>query len=253
MALLGLGLQGQAEAVVEDRGGRGGGVVHRLAFGEVVELNGPAGDAARAPTMSLPTEDGGGMSGFDLAVAGALAPIVGRGRMWPIMGEARREPMRWWPAAAGVALAVGIAWLAERTETWRYQRAIAALEIERAAHAGALAEVRAARERTTTLVERIETIARAERESADGDLLAAFDAVRAALPAGAFLYRVEVDGGSLTIKGEAKRAGDVLRAVEETEAFEGAKELDAPVTVEERGLETFNIRAERVRRGGEGA
>lgn len=269
MALLGLGLQQEAESLVIDRTAAGTAQVHRLRWGEVVELNaegeassrGDADSPMSVRTRSITASYQRGASrdheyeeseipGRDLAVAGALAPIVAPRLMAPVIGPAPRAPRRWALAGAAYLGAAGILWLASWAEGWRLDRAVGRGEAEAARRSAAVLEVCQSRDRVVELAGRLETVRQSMPAPGMG-ALSTLAAVHAAMPGGAFLYRVEADAVAVTLKGEAKRSGDVLRAVEDSPAFRGARELDTPVVVEERGLEMFNIRAQRAAAGEE--
>lgn len=246
MALLGLGLQGDPERAVAEAG-PGGPVRHRLVWGEVAELNGAASDGDSGSAVALPpAEDGaaGTLSGAELAAAGALAFASSGDRFAPLVGRVRTGGPRWLAAAVLVAVGGLMIWGASVVASWRTERGIARLERARADHALVLEESRRARAVARDLSARLEAVGRVFAGPSSG-VLPAVRAALAAVPEGAFVYRIEVDAATVTIKGEAKRAGDVLRALEESEEFKGARDLDTPVAVEERGLEMFNIRADR--------
>lgn len=256
MALLGLGLQQEAIAeVVEWSGGSGGGwSAHRLAWGEISELNGSTSEGESSVRIAIPGDRSPPtgarvISGADLAAAGALASVVAPGAFAPLIGRSTRSSQRWIPAAAAIGLGCLLLWSAGRIEEWRYERGIERVERARAAQQAARGRVETAQTRTNELIARLEAASKAFGAPSAG-MLSAVEAAQAAVPEGAFLYRVEVDDKTVTVKGEAKRAGDVLRALEDSPAFRGARELDTPVTVEERGLEMFNIRVEREPGGG---
>jgi hypothetical protein len=252
MALLGLGLQQEANAEVLEWSGAGWSA-HRLAWGEISELNGSMSDVLSG-RIALPSDrpapsGARAISGADLAAAGALASVIAPGTLAPLIGRSVGSSRRWVPAAAAIGLGCLLLWGAGRIEEWRYERGIAHLERARAEQQSARARVESSQARTNELVARLDAASKAFGAPSAG-MLSALEAAQAAVPEGAFLYRVEVDGKTVTVKGEAKRAGDVLRALEDSPAFRGARELDTPVTVEERGLEMFNIRVEREPSGG---
>lgn len=253
MALFGLGLQQEANAEVLEWSGAGWSA-HRLAWGEISELNGSSSEGESSGRIAIPSDrspptGARGISGADLATAGALASVVAPGGFAPLIGRSVGSSRRWVPAAAAIGLGCLLLWGAGRIEEWRYERGIAHLERARAEQQSARVRVELAQARTNELVARLDAASRAFGAPSAG-MLSAVEAAQAAVPEGAFLYRVEVDDKTVTVKGEAKRAGDVLRALEDSPAFRGARELDTPVMVEERGLEMFNIRVEREASGG---
>lgn len=252
-ALLGLGVQGESETHIADHA-LPGEPVHRLVYGEVAELSAaPASESLVAAARALPGAEGEvgsrAMSGAELAASAALALRTAPGLIGPLRGASPGSALRWVPAIAAVAAACVIPWLASATREWRYERAAAALE----------REAEASRPRFETIMRqraRIESFAAAlgaVRGAGSGggvSMLGMVDAVQRSVPGDAFIYRVDLDSGSMAVRGEAKRAGEVLRAIEESEEFQGAREQDAPVIAEERGLEMFHIRAERSDRAG---
>ncbi|MBL8745542.1 MAG: hypothetical protein JNK58_04205 [Phycisphaerae bacterium] len=247
MAILGSGNQ-KAERVelLEWNGSQWS--AHRLVWGEISELNASPSDAARErialPSASAPAIDARTMTGADLAAAAALASVVAPDGYAPLVGRHARTTRRWLPAAAAILAGCALLWAVGRVEEWRYERAMLHLQAQRAERESPLAQVRAARQRATDLIARLESVRQVFSGGGSGALIAV-DAVQASVPAEAFLYRIEVDPRTITVKGEARRAGDVLRAIEDAAEFQGARDLDTPITVEERGLEMFNIRAER--------
>lgn len=254
MALLGLGLQSEPEAVVFERLTSGAVVSHRLRAGEIEELSSLAraestgSVAARSLFDSAmpgitPTSPG------QFAAAGALASMVAAPAFRPFAGRRPARSRRWIPAAAGFAAALLCVVLAGQAQSWRVDRGIAALDDKALALATQLEDARRAHDEARRLIALLRAADAALPRGAAvlPDLLAA----RTAVPAEGFLYRVELDGGSATLRGEARRSGDVLRSVEQAAEFQAAREMDAPIAVEERGTEMFHVRAERV--GSKGA
>lgn len=252
-AMLGAGFQRTESAEVVAWNGAQW-VAHRLNWGEIVELNAPLAEEPPPARVALPAGDQARnppapvMSGAELAAAGALATIVAPDHFAPLVGRAARANRRWLPAAATVALGAMLLWGVGPLERWRYDRASARLEALSEARARDVAQVSADRDRVLARVAGLEALRSLTAGPAPGALAAAA-AVSAAMPADSFLYRIEADAKAITIKGEARRAGDVLRAIEDRAEFQAARELDTPITVEERGFEMFTIRADRVTAG----
>lgn len=252
VALMGLGLQSRAEASVLERLPTGVVVEHTLRWGRIADLARPSATTASASFVSagmpLAIVDGSGVahgqSPHDIAVAAALALRVAPESIAPLQGAAPRASRGWIPAAVAATLAIGAVLLASRAETWRYERAVASLEAERVQAQPVVNSVVAERDRAERIASLLAS-ASALMPSGGPDLLDDLAAAQAAIPEGGFMYKIELDERSLTIRGESKRAGDVLRAIEDSPRFHAARELDTAAAVEERALETFHIRAER--------
>lgn len=254
MALAGLGLQQHESARVLERLPTGACVEHVLRWGAVVELARSAAAPAFESPTSLAVVHGHAadaapgaiapVSSAQLAIASALAMSVASSSLAPLSGTAPRTAPTWIPAAALAALAVAMVIAGTRVSSWRESRALAQVEARRSEQAEALARVVADRDRAQQLAALIRA-AEALGPASSPDLLADLQAAQEALPADGFLYRVELDAKALAIRGEAKRAGDVLRAIEESPRFHAAREMDTAAAIEERRLESFHIRAER--------
>lgn len=247
-ALQGLGLQARESATVVERLPTGAVVEHALRWGRITDLSRPAAGPTALTTSSMALVDPAGavhpLDAQGIAAAAAVALRVAPDSLAPLSGPAPRASRRWIPAAAAALLALGVFWAAARAESWRVERGIARFGSERAASAAVLADVQAAREKTLRLSALL--AAASALMPRDGpDVLSDLAAAQAALPEGGFIYRLELDERALTLKGESKRAGDVLRALEDSPRFQAARELDTAVSVEERTTETFHIRAER--------
>ena len=267
MAMLGLGLQSAERAEVLEQRAGGGQVCHRLWRGDVTEMFAPLSDSESPRSVlrvRLPgSDDRGGLAGaaasgqhtaaksavgvdaWDLAIAAALAPHVAPGSYVPLLGRRSTGAWRWALPAAAIALALLATWGASQTNEARFLAAAERVEREQAAWQAQLAEVERDRDETLRLVGLLEAAARgpvAVRRSVLPELAAA----HAALPAEGFLYRVELDGAGVALRGESKRASDVLQALDATPGFKGARNVSTPAPVEERSSEMFDIRAERV-------
>lgn len=265
MAMLGLPLASAPDAAVIERTGPGVVTMYRFRAGAPDRLAEPWTDD-RLDSLALggvelfewPTSTGDGLPGHrraaplspaDLAAAAALAPIAGAGRFAPVVGPSPRAPRRWIAPAALTAAAIGIIAAAGHVESTRFERAIDDLHAQRAAHAERLAAVEQHRRGYAQAAARLERALVSERSPARPAPRAALASLADAaetLPAGrGFLYEIALDDASVTVRGEAPRAGEVLGAVERADAFRAATQLDPPVAVAERGHEAFRIRADR--------
>lgn len=247
MAMLGLGLQGRASASVSERTNWGGVIEHGLSWGRVTELmrppSGTPADASIPGIEAAPSQ----REIEEFTIAGALAGRVARECFAPLSGTVPAS-RRWAAPALAAAAAIAVLAGAQALSGWRYERGVSDIEAQRQAAAPLLADATATRDELITLSARLNAAAKLQSPASDGaSALAALAEMRSILPASAFLYRVEIDSQSITVRGEAPRAGDVLRAIEEAPSFQAAREVDTAVIVEERGLEMFNIRGERVR------
>ncbi|MFM9958154.1 MAG: hypothetical protein ACKVZJ_08750 [Phycisphaerales bacterium] len=257
MALPGLGLQNADRAEVLDELAGGVTVRHVLRGGELDELAAPMGftDGASAGALRLPgaSDDAGGtsVSGYELAVAAAIAEDLGAGQFVPIEGAGRRPARRWMlPAAACVGAALlGVAGL--RVSEARYERAIADLAAQREAVADQQREVERVRARTLRLASLVE---QGVSPIIKGwtPVLPQIASAQSAVTGDGFIYWVKLSGpdgaspGVVEMRGEAKQSGDVLAALESPGSlFANAKLVDPMSSVPQRGLETFTVRADR--------
>lgn len=253
MALLGLGLGSHPNACVIEHGAGGSMSVHRLAHGEIEELSGP-GEAGPTGVHSVrwlngvearPQDSGAPAIGApEQAVAAAIAERVAGDHFSPLSGRAPVAAPRWVLPAAGVLVAIGLLWGAAQISDGRYARGIARLERESADHAGTLHEAQREHEEAIRLTGLLASV-EARQDAGRNDLLADLVPALSVIPREGVLYGVQIDFASVTIRGEARRASDVLRRLEETPEFHAAKQLDTAVPVEERTTEQFHIRAER--------
>lgn len=259
MALAGLGLQRESSAVVLDPDAGGAGVCHRLRLGEVVELCARSSGASSDGEASrvLPEAGGasaGSVSGSELAWSAVLAGRVGPESYAPVLGRRARPPRRWLAPAACALAAAGLLPASGALMESRYREAISTRLAQSEAERASIDEAR----RALADLERYAALAReasgktfAAGPSLLVDLAEVFGVVREA-GAGAFVYRVELDGSSLSLQGEAPRAGDVLRAVEKLESYQSARQASDPSPLEERAGEVFHVRADRVAPSGTG-
>lgn len=258
MAILGLGLQSVERAEVLERQTGGAMVCHRLWRGEITELYHPLDESGAGQHItrlrlaeSVPAIDNErsapGVPRIDvheLCAAGALAPLVAPGRFAPLMGRAPHGARRWALPAAGVALGLVALWGASWTIDARYRSASERIERSQEGREQALAAVERDRSATLRLVALLDAAARGPVAS-PRSVLPELVAAHAALPTDGFLYRVELDGSGVTLRGESKRASDVLEQLDRTPGFRSARNVSTPAPVEERASEMFDIRAER--------
>ncbi|MBL0928218.1 MAG: PilN domain-containing protein [Phycisphaerales bacterium] len=250
IALLGLGLQHEAEAVVAEASPAGPPLAHRLRFGRIAELASPAGPSERF-AASLPDE-GAGLTpanlraARDLAAASALAHRVAPADFAPLLGRNPSARRRWLTPAAAAVLAGLLLFASARTDAARHDSAMASLvEDERSIEPRYQAVSRARTEaaRYSALI----AAASGARTTGWRPILPVLSSARAVLPADgrSFLYRLDADDKTVTLKGEAARASDVLRRLEENPEFRNARSLAPAVAVPERSLESFDLRADR--------
>ena len=247
MALAGLGVQDRPAAEVRERLATGGWVEHRLRWGLLAD----AGAPTRAPLTGtdsgwalLDNDQWRSLSPTDLCVAAAMAMRTAPGSFAPLLGPSPRVPQRWVPAAALALLAAGVLWAGPALRDWRLQAAINALDTKARDFSDQLAQASSDYDAAMRLGSRINDAQRLTPADAP-DLLDELARVQQAVPAEGFLYRVELSTAAVTLKGECRRAGDVLRALNASPALRNPQMLDAPVAIEERGLELFHVRAER--------
>lgn len=248
-AVLGLGLQNEPEAEVIERLASGAGVVHRLHWGRVRELGAPLAERTTPlPRLAFDARDslrGEPVSAEDLAVAGALAGRIAPGSFAPLSGPASKAAKRWLGPVAALIGAGAVVWFASGVAEARFARAASEIESERAAARAALdasARLREEADRLESLIRRGIAEPTASWRSVLPDLLQA----QRVVGDDGFLHRIELDGRSVSLVGEARRTSDVLRRLEEAPEFVRARTTGASVIVEERGTEQFSVRADRV-------
>jgi len=256
MAMLGLGLQVEERAEVIEVSPGGSVVAHRLALGEIVELSRPF-DAAESAESMVTLRLGGIESASDtgrlvdaeqLAVAAGLAGRVAPGRYCPLMGSAPRGAARWAVPVAAAALALGAMWGANWTGEARYRRAVDEMDRTQLAARTRVQSVERDRTLALRLVDLLDSASRGPVAGARS-VLSDLAAAQSALGSDGFMYRVEVDRSGVSLRGEATRASDILNRLESTPGFRSARNLSTAGQVEERGLEMFDVRAERTPTG----
>ena len=245
MAALGLGLQRRERAELIDELGGDLRVRHELRLGEMVDLGSPAMEGDQ-PVSEFGV-DLTRIAPEELAIAAVIACEVsgGAGAFFALDGRTPAAPKRWLIPAAAALLAAGAVWGSIYTTGARYQSAIDSLKDDRAMTEAEFKKADAARADATRLAALIDQGFN-RRVKKWGSILPALGGAMAALPSEGFLYRLELDDQSVTMRGEAKHAAEVLRKLEDTPGFKSAKSTDPESPVVERGLETFTVRAERV-------
>jgi len=249
-ALQGLGLQSIEHAEILERLPGGPLVAHRLHWGRLRDIAAPYSESAPREGQRLVLDAADATQGRpvtpeELAVGAALAPIVAPESYWPLEGPTPRAPRRWlFPVAAAIG-AGALLWAASSIAESRYARAADALEAEQEAIKATYEDAQQTRAealRLAALLRKGVFEPTASWRSIMPDLAVA----QSVVPDDGFLYRLDYDTRSVTLTGEAKRASDVLKRLEDTDAFSGARTLGASTIVEERVTEQFSIRADRV-------
>jgi|GEM_PF-2090776 len=255
MALPALGLQRDEKALVFDEAAYGERVQHELAYGLPVALDESITEnSTDAPQGAFtcvvmpgaaPVNEAQPVSPTLLAIAGALSATVFAGRFAPLMGPPQRvAPWCAGPTVAGAAAALllvvaGQVWGSRlRNETMRIDQRMSAIE-DRVIHTQQL--------RTET--ERVDALLRNGVQAT----LAQWDSpmpilreVTAALGEEGFYYRIEVNGASVLLRGEAASADAFLQRLVGSRLFSAAEFL-APVSKSSiSGHDVFEIRAQRV-------
>jgi len=177
---------------------------------------------------------------IDLAIGAALALRVGAGAFAPIAGRAPRRVPGWVGPGLGVAAAIALLVVAGVIEERRYERGIERVEAELASIDDDVRAVQADRSE----LERLHALMNDQLAPVVepwGPALPDLAAARQALPEDGFLYRISLTPDRIAIRGEAQRAASALRALEESPRFTEARQNNPPVSIEERGTETFDV------------
>ena len=243
MAALGLGLQGETtSSVVEHDGAAEASVELERGLARSVDGTSPRG----ARIVRVGTD----VRAAELAAAGAAALRAAPAAIAPLTGPAPRAWARSAaPALVGAAAAVMLAaapfvWsarLESGAERARAQRASLSEQLESARDARARAE------------ELTALCAAYDNATAGwGGVTPALREALAALGGEGFLYRAQLDAGTLTITGESPDPGAVLERLESSSRFRGARFM-TPLTSSptDESLRVFNIRASAADAGGE--
>lgn len=260
-ALLGLGLQRCPLATIIEPAAAGATLVHRLRYARPELLGEPIEDIDPVDTPDMrtllwpahagqPTPDheaATSLSPGDLAVGAALARAAvhaGAAPFAPLHGRPAAAPRRWLAPAAVAAVALAVLWGGFVMQSARYRAGAERIETERAAIAAAVQDA----QRQSDELDRYASLVRSGLTASTGEwqpLMPLLAAAHGAIPGDGFIYRLEMDARTVTIKGEAARSLEVLSSLEATPQFQNAESLEPPATISDRSLETFNIRARR--------
>jgi len=239
-AMLGLGV-GRGRGGVGGGGGEGGrgfvfertalgGVVrHELregvvwVLGEAGAVDGGVGSDGELP-LSLPGDEASARR-----LAGAAPVALDSGRSWirPLSGRGMREAGRFAVPAALVLCAFVLMAFSFWVSDWRHERG--AERLERAA-AEASAEASAARaelaelERLSGLLESARGLGMGEGSGGGRSMLETLSSVWSVLPERGFFDRVRVGPMTVTVAGAASSSQSVLRGLESSSAFAGARQ-----------------------------
>lgn len=240
-AALGVGAGAHDRALVLDGAPGAAIVAHRFEHGEVIALAEPLADADAdgdpAPFRIEPTP-------AELALGAALLPRVAPGRCAPLMGRPTPAPRRWLAPASLAAAAALVMLSVPQIDAARSSAATERLLAQIDATRDGAQAARRERDEAMALIERLRA-AQAIFASTPPSVLPALAAAQGVVPDDGFLYRVELDATSATLRGEAPRASDVLRALEATPQFQSARQTESVIPVEERSAEQFTLRADR--------
>jgi len=260
-ALLGLGLQRCPLAAIIEPAAGGATLVHRLRYARPELLGEPIEDVDPADTPELRTllwpapgdqpaqaqPDATSLTPDDLAVGAALARAAvhaGAAPFAPLHGRPAAAPRRWLVPAAVVAAAVAVIWGGFVMQNSRYRARAERFEVERASLAAAVQDA----QRQSDELDRYASLVRTSLSASTAEsqqLMPLLAAAQGAIPGDGFIYRLELDARTVTIKGEAARSLEVLSSLEATPQFQNAESLEPPATISDRALETFNVRARR--------
>lgn len=249
-AFQGLGLQSIERSEILERLPGGPLVVHRLIWGRLHEIAAPFAEPAPREGRRLVLDPADSSRGEvvqpeALAIGAALAPVVAPRSFWPLEGPLGRAPRRWLVPVAAAVGAAALLWAASSVSESRYARAAEALEAKQASLNAAYEDAQRAKSEAIRLALLLRKGA-AEPVASWRSVMPDLAVAQSVVPDDGFIYRLDYDTRSVTITGEAKRASDVLKRLEDTDAFSAARTLGASTIVEERGTEQFSIRADRV-------
>lgn len=260
VAAASLGLQHDAEATLIEPLRTGGARAHRFRYARPVELSQPAevdnpdpndwtsGRLITITDSPAAPADGDAVRPADLAAAAASARSLARegavASYVPFIGAPASSRSRLVMPIAGFGVAAAIFVLAAVLGNARLARATERVDTARQANAARVKAAELDRAEYERLASRIRSYADLAPDAAPR-LLPILASAQSAVPSDAFLYRIDLDQRSVTIRGEAPRTLDVLARLEATDQFKSAESLEPPSVIKERSLETFNIRAQR--------
>lgn len=252
VALAATGLQHDEQATIVEASR--GGVVrsNQFSYARPAALGVPVEDGDADPAVRVLTISDEASSAtltpsdlaFATAMAGLLAESGAMGAFSPYVGRARSSRSRMVVPLAGLGAAAALIVLGVVLGNARYTRATETANTERESIAAQAKLVEEQRDRHAKLTARIKLFNELSPD-AQPRLLPLLAAAQQAVPAEGFLYRIDVDPQTVTIRGEAPRTLDVLARLEAAPAFRAAESLEPPAVIKERSLESFHIRARR--------
>lgn len=250
MSILGLGYQHLQHAVILDTSMPVETLRTTLAFGlptEVAESVEPGAAGRDADHASAASDEHNSIrfTGLELAVGGALAPLVAPDAFAALDGATMTRRAEWIVPIAAFLAAAGLFIAAPMMEDARLRAGIERLKAEQAALIEPYNKVRDLRRETERLVrlldEGILTTTRTWRST-----LPAIAEAQAALPEDGFLYRLQIDDRTVTISGEASDAPAMLQRLEDSPLLESARRTGPLQPSSISGLDIFEMLANRL-------
>jgi len=222
---------------------------HTLKYGLPVALAEQSDSENMDSAISLPCSDtvDCDVSGEELAIAAALASLVAPGAFAPLLGPKPTRRIEWVAPAAAAMLTVILAVSAPMILRSRLHAGVDQLRTQQASMQDQFEKVRLLRRDTERLIRLLDETATVTADW--NSVLPVIAQAQSALPADSFLYRMTIDDQSLTISGETSDAAQVLERLEASPLLESARRTGALVPSSEAGLNIFEMRAERRRRG----
>lgn len=243
-----LGLQREAGVRVLEPAGVGETVEHTLAFALPTDIARAPSNDDRVATYRLPGAEGPphahGVSLTDLALAGALTPTVSRRHAAPLQGAMPSARSRWLLPACALLLAIGAVWGALVAGDARTRTRLQEIAQESAALEPDALRVSALR-RDALAHQALLDNAIAPTLARWTETLPDLEAARAAIPEHAWLFDIELTPTTIDVSGVALEPRDVLRRIESSTAFTGARFVTPPSPASQYEGELFHIVASR--------
>jgi len=253
MCTAGLGLQRHERALVLERDGRE--LATSYAWGRPSAVAEPFDeDEARDAELYVvgrideSTRGARQVTPEQLAVGACLLPYV-PGVRYRALGDAgkprldRRVPL----AAAVTLLAVAGVLGSSALSDARARAGQERVEQQMAAHENELGDVQQLRDETTRLASSLDQIAQTTGQWSS--VLPELEQALGVVPLDGFAHRIELTPGRVTITGESAKSLAVLESLENTPAFESARQTGT-VSRSPRELETFSLQARRATTNG---